>query len=100
MLSRLSEHNAVDYTAPSHTRVIVERMREGTSELELRAVVLYAVEVLHWNREPFVGNLSPQVLFGTREKLDKHLDAARSRYRDAIAAEIAKEAPQHMGGAA
>lgn len=96
VLAKLSEHNGVEYRDESHARIVIERMREGASELELRAIVLYAVEVLRFSDEKMRGNLSPQVLFGTRQKLEKYLDPARSTYREQIAAEIAAEAKRKL----
>ena len=77
VLERLSSASGVAYRgSPPHVRLILARLREGVSELELRAVVRYCDD--QWQRKPEMRQyLRPETLFGT-EKIHQYLDPARA----------------------
>lgn len=79
VLSRLSERSGVKYTgSAAHIRLIVGRLRDGITEMELRAIVAYCDE--EWEGKPQMrGYLRPETLFGP-ETHQKYLDPARTRY--------------------
>jgi uncharacterized phage protein (TIGR02220 family) len=79
ILAKLSKHNGVVYTgSPQHVALIAERLRDGVSETDLRAVIAYCAVELGWeNRDEMRSNLRPETLFHG-EKITRWLDAARS----------------------
>lgn len=89
VLGKLGERNGVAYGgAAAHVRLIVGRLRDGVTELELRAVVAYCAD--EWLADDEMRRyLRPETLFGPTT-IAKYLDPARARYRDLIA----KHAPQ------
>ena len=86
VLVKLTERNGVVYTSPEHARLVMDRLREGRTEHELRAVIAYCAADLRWaDSDKMRGQLSPQTLFGSRAKLSTYLDPARTLYADLIA---------------
>jgi uncharacterized phage protein (TIGR02220 family) len=76
VLEKLTARNGVRYSSPEHTKLVVNQLRAGVSELELRAVIAYcAVELFD---EPEMQKyLRPQTLFGPKT-ITKYLDPART----------------------
>ncbi|HZJ63917.1 MAG TPA: conserved phage C-terminal domain-containing protein [Kofleriaceae bacterium] len=89
VLERLGRESGVAYGgAAEHVRLIVGRLRDGVTELELRAVVAYCAD--EWKGDEKMRRyLRPETLFGP-STIAKYLDPARARYRDLLA----KHAPQ------
>jgi uncharacterized phage protein (TIGR02220 family) len=83
VLGKLTGHNGVRYSGtPAHTRLIVSRLREGLSEMDLRVVVYYCAVAkgMEWATSPeMVRFLRPETLFGPNT-IARYLDAARSWY--------------------
>jgi uncharacterized phage protein (TIGR02220 family) len=89
VLAKLSTHNGVRYTQNAeHTRLIVARLRDGASELDLRAVVAYCAFELDWKADPDMQKyLRPETLFGPKT-IAKYLDPARTWAEKAYPAEF------------
>jgi uncharacterized phage protein (TIGR02220 family) len=79
ILSKLSAQNGVRYSGTDeHTRLIVNHLRAGVSEVDLRAVVGYCAIELGWAAKPEMAvYLRPETLFGPKT-LAKYLDPART----------------------
>ncbi|MBA2718911.1 MAG: conserved phage C-terminal domain-containing protein [Chloroflexi bacterium] len=79
VLDKLSTSSGVQYSgAAPHVGLIANRLREGLSELDLRAVVGYCANELDWKAKPeMVKYLRPETLFGP-QTIHKYLDAART----------------------
>lgn len=89
VLERLGQQNGTTYSmADRHVQLVVGRLREGISELELRAVIAYCADPapgLGWRGDPKMHKaLRPETLFGP-ESIQRYLDPARSVFRDLIA---------------
>lgn len=85
VLEALTERNEIPYTSPDHVKLVVERLRDGVDEFELRAVIAYCADNLRWAvDEKMRGNLQPHTLFHA-SKIAKYLDAARAEYAVEIA---------------
>lgn len=87
VLSRLGQRNGVAYTGGAeHVRLIVNQLRSGVSELELRAIGGYCQESLGWGTDkPEMGKyLTPETLYGPKT-ISRYLDPARTWAADAIA---------------
>jgi len=85
VLDRLSTESGIAYRgSDAHTRLILGRLREGTTELELRAVVAYCGD--QWRGKPEMQQyLRPETLFGP-QTIARYLDPARTRYARLLAA--------------
>ena len=85
VLDRLGDHNGVRYTASEkHVGLIATQLRNGVTELELRAVVAYCAVDLDWKHNDKMRQyLRPETLFGP-ESIAKYLDPARTAYADRI----------------
>jgi uncharacterized phage protein (TIGR02220 family) len=83
VLGKLGAQNGVRYSgSEAHTRLIVGRLREGLSEMDLRKVVLYCAkaEGMEWATKPEMSRyLRPETLFGPTT-IARYLDAARAWY--------------------
>lgn len=79
VLEKLSARNGVRYSGTAeHTRLIVNHLRAGVSEMDLRAVVGYCALELGWSSNPDMAKyLRPETLFGPKT-LDRYLDPART----------------------
>ena len=77
VLEKLTARNGIRYSGShEHTRLIVNQLRAGVSELDLRAVIAYcAVEL--FADEDMQKYLRPETLFGPRT-IAKYLDPART----------------------
>lgn len=86
VLGRLGERNSVAYTGcDGHVKLIVERHREGNTELTLRAIIAYCAEGKRWEGDPKMQeHLTPETLFGPQ---------TISKYRDAALSWAAREYP-------
>lgn len=84
VLERLAAASGVAYRgSDAHVRLIVNQLRAGVRESELRAVVAYCAE--QWEAKPDMQPyLRPETLFGP-QTIAKYLDHARTRYADQIA---------------
>ena len=79
ILARLGQRNGVAYSgAKDHVKLIVDRLREGIPEGDLRKVIGYCAMELEWQDDPRQGKyLRPETLFG-KETIHRYLDAART----------------------
>jgi len=84
VLDKLGDVSGVAYRGSRrHTQLVVDRMRAGVSEFELRFVVGYCARELGWAAEPDDGErdmrpyLRPETLFGP-QTIERYLDAART----------------------
>lgn len=79
VLDKLGAQNDVKYTGtPSHARLILEHLRNGVSEMDLRAVIGYCAIERRWKGDPKMHvYLCPETLFGP-ETIFKYLDPART----------------------
>jgi len=84
VLSKLSERNGVQYQGSvAHLRLIIGRLREGRSELDLRKVIAFCAEPQSkggkgWeDDEKMRQYLTPETLFGP-ETIQRYIDAALS----------------------
>lgn len=81
ILQKLGEQSGVKYTgAKDHIQLIVHHLREGVTEMELRAVISFCASSLNggWKNNPDMKQyLRPHTLFGART-LSKYLDPART----------------------
>jgi uncharacterized phage protein (TIGR02220 family) len=87
VLARLTQHNGVAYRSDGHVKLIANRLRDGLTEAELRAIVNYCAIELKWattERERMGYSLRPKTLFGPVSH-ETYLDDARCAYADAIA---------------
>lgn len=84
VLAKLSAASGVQLRgAQAHVRLILARLREGITELELRAVVAYCAD--EWRGDSKMAKyLRPETLFGP-ETIARYLDPARTLYRDRMA---------------
>lgn len=79
VLEKLSAQNGVRYSgADEHTRLIVNQLRAGVTEMDLRAVVGYCALELDWKDDDKMRkHLTPDTLFGPRT-IHRYLDPART----------------------
>lgn len=91
VLARLGERNGVSYSgSEAHVRLIVARLRDGVSEMELRAVAGYCASSkasggMGWLEHDAMRNyLRPETLFGP-QTIQRYLDSARTWARDELA---------------
>lgn len=77
VLGKLGAKNGVSYAgSPAHVRLIVGRLRDGYTEMDLRKVIAYCAE--RWSGDPkMAGYLRPETLFGP-ETITRYVDAARA----------------------
>lgn len=88
VLGKLTERTGIAYRgSQEHTRLIVARMRDGASELDLRKVIQYCAVELGWLDKPeMVAFLRPETLFGPKT-ISRYLDAAISWHAKEFGAE-------------
>lgn len=79
VLEKLGAVSKTSYSgAQAHLKLIVGRLREGLTEMDLRRIVAYCAD--EWEAKPEMQKyLRPETLFGP-ETHAKYLDAARARY--------------------
>jgi uncharacterized phage protein (TIGR02220 family) len=82
VLDRLTAKNGVRYSGSAeHTRLVVNQLRAGVTEMDLRAVVGYCADAINnrgWaNDDKMRGYLRPETLFGP-QTISRYLDAART----------------------
>jgi uncharacterized phage protein (TIGR02220 family) len=83
VLQKLGEHTDTRYSGvDDHVRLIVGRLRDGLTELDLRCVIGYCAHPtgLNWVNKPDQSKyLRPETLFGPKT-ISRYLDSARSWY--------------------
>ncbi len=88
VLEKLGQHTDTQYSgAKEHVRLIVNRLRDGLTELDLRCVIAYCAHPtgLGWTVKPGLDKyLRPETLFGPTT-ISKYLDASRSWYSKHVA---------------
>lgn len=91
VLERLSKHNGVRYSGSAeHIRLIVNQLRAGRSEMDLRKVVYYcASEAFPTSKPDMRVYLRPETLFGPKT-IDRYLDPARSWF-ETLDGEVPRE---------
>jgi uncharacterized phage protein (TIGR02220 family) len=79
VLEKLSTRNGVRYSGTAeHTRLIVNHLRAGVTEMDLRAVIGYCALELDWATNADMAKyLRPETLFGPKT-IDRYLDPART----------------------
>jgi len=79
VVAKLSEHSNIAYRgSEKHIGLIVDRLRGGYTELDLRAVIVYCAYKKGWKGDPKMEDyLRPSTLFGP-EKIEEYIDAART----------------------
>lgn len=79
VLAKLGERNGISYTGcDSHVKLVVERFREGRTEIALRKIIAYCAEGKKWEGdEKMREHLCPETLFGP-QTISKYHDAAQS----------------------
>lgn len=79
VLAKLAGHNGVRYSGTAeHSRLILRQLRDGVSEMDLRAVVGYCALELGWrDDEQMKKYLRPETLFGP-VTIARYLDPART----------------------
>lgn len=79
VLGKLTARNGVAYQgSKEHTRLIVARLREGYSEMDLRGVIGYCATELGWRDKPdMLPYLRPETLFGP-ETFTRYVEPARA----------------------
>lgn len=79
VLEKLTARNHVAYQgSKEHVRLIVARLRDGCTEMDLRKVIGYCATELEWaTKENMRAYLRPETLFGP-ETVQRYLDPARS----------------------
>ena len=87
VLSRLGRKNGIRYEgSKAHIALIVGRLRDGFSEMDLRKVIGYCAE--QWGNKPEMRPyLRPETLFGPTT-ITKYIDAARAWF-DELPEEVA-----------
>jgi uncharacterized phage protein (TIGR02220 family) len=82
VLDKLGEYNGVRYSGTAeHTRLIVNQLRAGLSEADLRKVIGYCAFEKGWKDDPeMLPYLRPETLFGPRT-ISKYLDPARAWFK-------------------
>lgn len=94
VLGKIAERTGITYRgSKEHTRLIVARMRDGASEMDLRAVIAYCANELGWLDKPDMAPfLRPETLFGPKT-IEKYLDAARTWHAQIVADEQRRAEP-------
>jgi uncharacterized phage protein (TIGR02220 family) len=94
VLRKLGEQTGIEYRGgDKHTRLILGRYHDGFDELDLRKIIAYASRTpkeggLGWNGDEKMRHcLRPETLFGP-ENIEKYVDAARSWFKQRIAADL------------
>jgi uncharacterized phage protein (TIGR02220 family) len=79
VLAKLGTYNGVAYSgAKAHTKLIVDRLRDGLTVVDLKVVAGYCALELGWKGNPKMEpHLCPETLYGP-EKIAKYLDASRA----------------------
>lgn len=79
VLGKLGDRNGTAYEGcDEHVRLIVEQLRRGRTEMDLRKVIAYCAEVKRWEDDPEWRHcLNPATLFGPKN-ITRYLDEARS----------------------
>lgn len=79
VLGKLGARNGVQYQASKeHTRLIVARLRDGYTEMDLRKIIGYCATELEWaTKDNMRAYLRPETLFGP-ETIARYIDPARS----------------------
>ena len=82
VLEKLSAQNRVNYTGTDeHIRLIVNQLRAGRSEMDLRAVIGYCAVELDWKSKPeMAAYLRPETLFGPKT-IARYLDPALTWFK-------------------
>lgn len=82
VLAKLSAQNGVRYSGTAeHTRLIVNQLRAGVSEMDLRAVIGFCADELGWKEDhQMFPYLRPETLFGPKT-IAKYLDPARTWFQ-------------------
>lgn len=90
VLARLAEVTREPYGgAIEHQRLVLNRMKEGIHELELRAIIAFVAD--EWEGKPELASyLRPETLFGPKA-IHRYLPKARARY----AKDLAEKIPVH-----
>lgn len=103
VLDKLGAQNGVTYSGTSeHTRLIVNQLRNGVTELEMRAVIGYCAMELGWKGDERMEKfLRPDTLFGPKT-IARYLDPARAWFAklpvDDAPARGAEDEPEWMRG--
>jgi uncharacterized phage protein (TIGR02220 family) len=81
VLDKLGTRNGVTYLgSKEHTKLVVDRLRDGYSEMDLRVISLYCAESLGWGDDDKMrAYLRPETLYGPKT-IARYIDAARSWY--------------------
>lgn len=84
VLSKLAEVTKEPYGgALEHQRLVLNRMKEGVHELELRAIIAFVAD--EWEGKPEMNMyLRPETLFGPKA-IHRYLPKARARYAKELA---------------
>ena len=84
VLAKLSARSGVKYTgSKAHTTLIVARLRDGYSEMDLRRIVAYCAD--QWADDPKIAAyLRPETLFGPTT-IERYADAARTAFPEEVA---------------
>lgn len=84
VLAKLAEVTKEPYGgALEHQRLVLNRMRDGVHELELRAIIAFVAD--EWESKPELASyLRPETLFGPRG-IHRYLPKARARYAKELA---------------
>jgi uncharacterized phage protein (TIGR02220 family) len=79
VLAKLGERNGVRYAgAKAHVQLVVARLRDGYSEMDLRKVIAYCAVELGWASDANMGRyLRPETLFGP-QTIARYVEPARS----------------------
>jgi uncharacterized phage protein (TIGR02220 family) len=86
VLEKLGSRNGVAYSGSvEHVKLIVDRLRDGYTELDLRKVVAHKAD--EWESDDKMRrHLCPETLFGPRT-IQRYIDAARTAYKHVETAE-------------
>lgn len=100
VLEKLSAQNGVQYTGTKeHERLIVNQLRAGVAEIDLRAVIGYCADELGWKSKPDMAPyLRPETLFGPKN-IARYLDPARTWFAKLRSSRTPRQQPQDGQGA-
>jgi uncharacterized phage protein (TIGR02220 family) len=95
VLDKLTAQNGVSYTGTKdHIALIVGRLRDGISEIDLRAIIGYCAVKQNWKNKPEMQDyLRPETLFGPKN-ISRYLDPARTWFASLRDEQRAGQAPQ------
>lgn len=84
VLAKLAEVTKEPYGGSvEHQRIVLNRMKEGVHELELRAIIAFVAD--EWESKPELATyLRPETLFGVKT-IHRYLPKARARYAKELA---------------